>query len=77
MQNVHKAEAALRVAKMDYLPDVSILGGYAHQTSADYIQPDFSYVGLTASYTFWDWGKRHDVVRQRQTPIACRPTSSV
>jgi hypothetical protein len=27
-------------------------------------------VGVTASYTFWDWGKRRDVKRQRQTLIA-------
>jgi outer membrane protein TolC len=25
---------------------------------------------VTASYTFWDWGKRRDVKRQRETDIA-------
>jgi outer membrane protein len=69
-QGIVKAEAALKVAKMDYLPDVNIVGGYANQTAASYIQDNFGYVGLTASYTFWDWGKRKDVKRQRQTTIA-------
>lgn len=69
-QGIVKAEAALKVAKMDYLPDVNIVGGYANQTAASYIQDNIGYVGLTASYTFWDWGKRKDVKRQRQTTIA-------
>jgi outer membrane protein TolC len=69
-QNIAKAEAALRIARMDYLPDVNIVGGYANQTIASYIQDNIGYIGVTASYTFWDWGKRRDVKRQRETQIA-------
>jgi len=69
-QSIAKAEAGLQVARMDYLPDVNIIGGYANQTGASYIQDNFSYIGITGSYTFWDWGKRRDIKRQRQTQIA-------
>src|SRR5262249_52380436 len=69
-QNVAKAEAALKIARMDYLPDVNVIGGYANQTFASYIQDNIGYVGVTASYTFWDWRKRHDVKVQRQTDVA-------
>ena len=69
-QSIAKAEAGLKVARMDYLPDVNIVGGYANQGFADYIQDNFSYIGIVGSYTFWDWGKRRDVKRQRQTQIA-------
>jgi outer membrane protein TolC len=69
-QGVAKAEAAFKVAKMDYLPDVNIIGGYANQTDASYIQPNFTYLGITASYTFWEWGKKNDVLRQRETDMA-------
>src|SRR5262249_54940958 len=69
-QQIAKAEAAHQVACMDYLPDVNVIGGYANQTSADYIQPNIGYVGLTGTFTFWDWGKRRDVKRQRQTQIS-------
>lgn len=69
-QSITKAEAALKVARMDCLPDVNVIGGYANQTGASYIQDNIGYVGVTASYTFWDWGKRKDVKRQRQTDIA-------
>jgi outer membrane protein TolC len=69
-QNILKARAALRAAKMEYLPDVNVIGGYFAQSSADYIQEDFTGIGVTASYTFWDWGKRGHVKRQRETQIA-------
>jgi outer membrane protein TolC len=69
-QGITKARAGLRAAKMEYLPDVNVVGGYGGQTAADYIQDNFAYVGVTASYTFWDWGKRREVKRQRETQIA-------
>jgi outer membrane protein TolC len=69
-QNIAKAQAALQVARMDYLPDVNVIGGFANQTVASYIQPDIGYLGITGSYTFWDWGKRREVKNQRQTQIA-------
>jgi outer membrane protein TolC len=69
-QGIAKAEAAMKVARMAYLPDVSVVAGYANQTVANYIQPDIGFVGVTASYTFFEWGKRRDVKRQREMDIA-------
>lgn len=69
-QQIAKAEAGHQVARMDYLPDVNVIGGYANQTGASYIQPNIGYLGVTANYTFWDWCKRKDVRRQRETQIA-------
>jgi outer membrane protein TolC len=69
-QSVAKAEAALQVANMAYLPDVNVLGGWANQTAASYIEPNIGYFGVTGSYTFWDWGKRREMVRDRHALIA-------
>ena len=69
-QNILKAEAARKVARMDYVPDVNVIGGYANNAMTPTIQPNFGFLGVTASYTFWDWGKRGDVLRQRNTQIA-------
>jgi outer membrane protein TolC len=69
-QGIAKAEAAMKIARMAFLPDVSIVGGYANQTFAGYIQPNFDYVGVTGSYTLFEWGKKRDVVHQRQMDIA-------
>jgi outer membrane protein TolC len=69
-QSVTKAEAAMKVARMAYLPDVNVIGGYANQTFASYIQPNIGYIGVTGSMTFWEWGKKRDLVRQREMDIA-------
>jgi outer membrane protein TolC len=70
MANTDKARAALQVANSEYLPDVNIFGSYFNQTSASYIQPNFGAFGVSASYTFFDWGKRRRVRDQREMQIA-------
>jgi outer membrane protein TolC len=62
---IAKARAAVCAAKLDYLPSINVIGGYANQTIADYIQPNFGYVGVMGSYTFLDWGKRRNTIRER------------
>ncbi len=69
-QGIAKAEAAMKMARMAYLPDVSVMGGYANQTVASYIQPNIGFVGLTGSYTFFEWGKKQDIKRQRDMDMA-------
>jgi outer membrane protein TolC len=69
-QTIAKAQAGLKVARMDYLPDVAMISGYANQTAASYIQPNIGYLGIFGSYTFWEWGKRRNVAQQRKTQIA-------
>ncbi len=54
---------------MAYLPDVNLVSGYANQTGASYIQPNIGYLGLTANYTFWEWGKKRDLSSQREIDL--------
>ena len=51
---------------------IALVGGYVNQTGASYIQQDFSYVGAVATYTFVDWGKRKNVIRERKNLVAIR-----
>jgi outer membrane protein TolC len=69
-QNIVKAQAATDAAKVDYLPNVAVVGGYANQSFADYIQPNFGYLGVQGSWTLFEWGKRKNVVREREMLIA-------
>jgi outer membrane protein TolC len=69
-QDVAKARAALQVARLDYVPDVLLFGGFQNQTAVQAIQPTFSFLGVTANYTFWEWGKRKNITNQRKTQIA-------
>jgi outer membrane protein len=68
-QNIAKAEAAVKAAKLDYVPSVALVGGYSNQTAADYIQPNIGFVGVMGSYTFVDWGKRRFTIREREQLI--------
>ena len=69
-QNVVKAKAGLAANKVDYLPNIAIVGGYANQTGASYVQQDIGYLGVTGSYTFVDWGKRRNTIRGSENLIA-------
>jgi outer membrane protein TolC len=64
-QTICKARAAVCAAKLDYVPSVAVTGGYVNQTAADYIQPNIGYAGVMATYTFVDWGKRRNTIRER------------
>jgi outer membrane protein TolC len=69
-QDIAKARAALQVARLDYVPDVLLYGGYQNQTAVQAIQPNISFLGVTANYTFFEWGKRKNITNQRKTQIA-------
>ncbi len=69
-QTILKAQAALTAGKLDYVPSIAMVGGYLNQTGADYIQQNSGYIGVVGTYTFFDGGKRRNVIRERQTLVA-------
>jgi outer membrane protein TolC len=66
-QTIAKAQAAAAAGKLDYVPSIAAVGGYANQTAASYIQQDIGYLGVVGTYTFVDWGKRRNTIRERKT----------
>ena len=68
--NIAKAEAATSAARLDFVPSFAAIGGYTNQTGASYIQQNFGYIGVVGSYTFVDWGKRKNVIREREHLIS-------
>jgi outer membrane protein TolC len=69
-QNIAKAQAAVRAAKLDYVPSIALVGGFINQTAADYIQQNIGYVGVMGTYTFLDWGKRRHTIRERNDLVS-------
>jgi outer membrane protein len=65
-QNIAKAQAATHAAQLDFMPSIVALGGFTNQTAASYIQQNFGYIGVMGSYTFVDWGKRRNVIQERE-----------
>jgi outer membrane protein TolC len=59
-----KARAGSRLAKMEYIPGVAVLGGYIHQTPISYIPQNNWYLGFEATYTLFNGGKRERGVKE-------------
>src|SRR5262249_36094288 len=70
MATSRKADGALQVARSEWLPDINIFGSYFNQTAIPIIQPNFEAFGISATYTFVDWGKRRHVGHQRMFQVA-------
>ena len=65
-----KAEAGVKVAKVDWLPDVAVLGGYVNNDGINVIQHDIGYVALTANMPIFEGFKRIHAVREAESVVA-------
>ncbi len=66
-QTIAKTQAAVAAGKLDYVPSIAAFGGYLNQQAMSYVQPNISYLGVLGTYTFVDWGKRRNTIRERNT----------
>lgn len=75
-QTVVKAKAASRLSKLDYVPDVAVMGGYVYNGNAIPALPrDFSYIGIIGSYNVFDFGKREHTVKERNAQVSMAETA--
>src|SRR5215475_8420220 len=68
-ETVVKAKAAHRLAKLEYVPDAVITGGYMFQTGIPILPDDFSWVGVVATWTVFDFGKRERTIKERDAQV--------
>jgi outer membrane protein TolC len=68
-EGVVKAKAARRLAKLEYLPDAVITGGYMFQTGIPLLPDDFSWIGVIATWTIFDFGKRERTIKERDAQV--------
>jgi outer membrane protein TolC len=64
-----KAKAAHRLAKLEYVPDAVITGGYMFQTGIPALPDDFSWIGVIATWTIFDFFKRERTVKERGAQV--------
>jgi outer membrane protein TolC len=69
-QTVVKAKAAVRLSKLEYVPDVAVIGGYSVQTAIPALPKDFSFVGVVASLNIFDFGKRENTINESETRLS-------
>jgi len=75
-QTVLKARAASRLSKLDYVPDVAVLGGYVYNDNAIPLLPrDFSFIGIVGSYNVFDFGKREHTIKERNAQVSMAETA--
>ena len=62
-----KARAAQRLSRLDYVPGVTVVVGYVNQPQPvlPLLPQDFSFIGFTATFNIFDFGKRESTVRER------------
>jgi len=64
-QTAIKAHAGLTLTKLTYVPTVGVIGGYAFQNAINLVLPrSFGYIGVSASWTIFDFGKREHGVKE-------------
>ena len=68
-QQLAKAEAAVKLSKLEYVPDVAIMAGYAYQTTTSLLPADFSFLGVVATFNVFDFGKREKTLKERKTNV--------
>jgi outer membrane protein TolC len=66
---VVKAKAAHRLAKLEYVPDAVITGGYMFQTGIPALPDDFSWIGVIATWTIFDFFKRERTMKERGAQV--------
>jgi outer membrane protein TolC len=66
-----KARAAQRLSRLDYVPGVVVVGGYVNQPQPVFplLPQDFSFIGFTATFNMFDFGKRESTIKERNAQV--------
>jgi outer membrane protein len=67
---VVKARAGVAAAKTSYIPDITVFARHSYQDGVPFLVRNFGTVGVSMSYTLWDFGKRRETVRENATQLA-------
>src|SRR5215475_4703763 len=68
-ETVVKAKAAHRLAKLEYVPDAVITGGYMFQTGIPALPDDFTWIGVVATWTIFDFFKCERTIKERDAQV--------
>ncbi len=75
-QTLVKARAASSLSKLDYVPDVAVMGGYVYNGNVAPLLPrDFSLIGVIATYNLFDFGKREHTIKERHAQVGMAETA--
>jgi len=67
--NVKKAVYDRKLAQAQYIPDVSASFHYLSLFTAQILPPNIASAGIELNWEPFDWGRRHDVVKQKEISL--------
>lgn len=69
-QEVQKASAGVRLAKAEYVPEITAFARYSYQNNVPFLARNFGRFGVHLGYDIFDGGRKHAVVREREAQLA-------
>ena len=66
---VEKASAAIRLARADYIPDISAFARYSYQNNVPFLARNFGTFGMQFNYDLFDGGRRRAAVRESNAQL--------
>jgi outer membrane protein TolC len=69
-ESVKKAEAAVRAARFEYVPDVSVFARHDYQDGVAFLFHNYGVVGAEFTYVLFDGGKRRSAIGEREAQRA-------
>jgi outer membrane protein TolC len=67
---VRKARAGVIAAKPAYIPDITAYARHSYQDGVPFLVRNFGTFGFHLTWDVFDFGKRREVVRERETQLA-------
>jgi outer membrane protein TolC len=67
---VEKASAAVRLAKADYVPDISVFARYDYQKNVPFLASNFGTFGAQLTFDLFDGGRRRAAVGESEAKLA-------
>lgn len=64
-ETLEKSRHAVRAAKFEYIPDVTIFAKHGYQDGAPFVQNNVGIFGAELTWNIFDWGKRKGDLGQR------------
>lgn len=67
---IEKADAAIRLAKRQYIPDVEAFARYSYQDNVPFLAHNFGTFGIHFGYDLFDGGRRNAAIAEHQSQLA-------
>lgn len=64
-ETLEKSRHAVRAAKYEYIPDVTLFARHGYQDGAPFLKESIGIFGAELTWNIFDWGRRKGEIRQR------------